>query len=290
MVKSSYSEEIISKKVVFFTGKGGVGKSAIASATALLAQRHGKQTFLVSWNPFDQQARPLPYQSLGIPHLLLNGMDCFREYALQILKFEKVVDLVFENKVVNTFISAAPGITEAVIAGKIWDLSDKHPDAVVLVDLPASGHALSFFSSPLGLRKLFRMGLVHREIERICEMMLSPSTLIQLLSIPEELSISETLELKKKLVSLGNFHFSPIFLNQCLPDFPGKAPTPEVAKKALSEKPRELFEYYTTLIEQESDALGVLEKAGLGLRKLPRLSCPEWITTVEAISELLEHS
>jgi len=290
MVKPSYLEEIISRKVVFFTGKGGVGKSAIASATALLAQRHGKAAFLVSWNPFDQQARPLPYQTLGIPHLLLSGPDCFREYALNILKFEKVVNLVLENKVVNTFISAAPGLTEAVIAGKIWDLSQKNPDAVVLVDLPASGHAVSFFSSPLGLRKLFRMGLVHREIERICEMMLSPSTLIQLLSIPEELSVSETLELKKKLLSLGEFNFSPIFLNQCLPEFPGKPLSKENAKSALSGKTHELFNYYSTLLEQESDAFSVLQQAGLGIRKLSRLSCPEWITTVEAISEALEHS
>jgi hypothetical protein len=289
-VKSSYSEEILSKKVVFFTGKGGVGKSAIASATALLAQRCGKPAILVSWNPFDQQARPLPYQALGIPHLLLNGMDCFREYALQILKFEKVVDLVLDNKVVNTFISAAPGLTEAIIAGKIWDLAGKNPDAVVLVDLPASGHALSFFSSPLGLRKLFRMGLVHREIERICEMMLSPSTLIQLLSIPEELSVSETLELKKKLLSLGEFNFSPLFLNQCLPNLPGTPPNKETAESTLFGNAKELYNHYTTLLEQESDAVAVLGQAGIEIRKLPRLSCPEWITTVEAISEALEHS
>lgn len=222
-MKSSYSEEILSKKVVFFTGKGGVGKSAIASATALLAQRHGKPAILVSWNPFDQQARPLPYQALGIPHLLLNGMDCFREYALQILKFEKVVDLVLDNKVVNTFISAAPDSLRRLLRGKSGTLPARTLTLWFWL-ISQLAVTLSLFSSPLGLRKLFRMGLVHREIERICEMMLSPSTLIQLLSIPEELSVTETLELKKKLLSLGEFNFSPLFLNQCLPNFPGTPP------------------------------------------------------------------
>lgn len=288
-MKFTYADEILSKKVVFFSGKGGVGKSAVASATALLGQRHGKSVFLVSWNPFDQQARPLPYDRLGIPHLILNGTDCFREYALGILKFEKVVNLVLDNKVVNTFISAAPGLSETVIAGKIWDLQDKNPDALILVDLPASGHALSFFSSPLGLRKLFRMGLVHREIERICEMMLSPSTLIQLVSLPEELPVTETLELKNKLLALGAFHFDSVFLNQCLPTFPGRALTKEESNNFLEGKSRELFAQYQTLIEQESDALSALKQSGLGIRKIPRLICPEWITTVEAISECLEH-
>lgn len=287
-MKSSYLDEIFSKRVIFFTGKGGVGKSALASATALLGQRHGKSVFLISWNPFDQQARPLPYQSLGIPHILLNGTDCFREYALSILKFETVVNLILENKVVRTFVEVAPGLTEAVIAGKIWDLSDKNPEALILVDLPSSGHALSFFSSPLGLRKLFRMGLVHREMERICEMLLSPTTLIQLVSLPEELPVTETLELKTKLISLGTFNFSPIILNQCLPDFPGTALTTESAANQLNGKALDLFNQYKNLREQEQDALKVLEQSGLTIRKLPRLSCPEWITTVEAICESLE--
>jgi len=267
-----------------------VGKSAIASATALLGQRLGKKVFLVSWNPFDREARPLPYHALGIPHLVLNGPDCFREYALSILKFEKVVNMVLDNKVINTFLTAAPGLTEAVIAGKIWDLTDKNPDALVLVDLPASGHAVSFFSSPLGLRKLFRMGLVHREIERICEMMLSPSTLIQLVSLPEELPVTETLELKKKLESLGTFHFGPVFLNQCLPLFSGKPLSIEDAKTKLKGESKELFDQYHTLLEQEVDAMNVLSQEGLKTRKIPRLSCPEWITTVEAVSKSLEHS
>lgn len=289
-MNSPYATELFSKKVVFFTGKGGVGKSAVASATALLGQRLGKKVFLVSWNPFDREARPLPYHALGIPHLVLNGPDCFREYAVGILKFEKVVDMVLENKIIHTFISAAPGLTEAVIAGKIWDLSDKNPDALVLVDLPASGHALSFFSSPLGLRKLFRMGLVHREMERICEMVLSPTTLIQLVSLPEELPVTETLELKNKLESLGRFHFGPVFLNQCLPVFAGKPPSFEDAQTKLEGDSKNLFNQYRNLFEQEAEAEAVLNREGLVIRKIPRLSCPEWITTVEAISEYLERA
>jgi hypothetical protein len=98
------------------------------------------------------------------------------------------------------------------------------------------------------------------------------------------------LELKKKLLSLGEFNFSPLFLNQCLPDFPGTPPTKEAAESGLSGQAQELYKHYATLLEQESDAVSVLGNAGLEIRKLPRLSCPEWITTVEAISEALEHS
>jgi len=288
-VKLLYSSEILSKKIVFFTGKGGVGKSALASATALMCKRLGKQVFLVTWNPFDVRARALPYETLGIRHFVLEGLLCFKEYALTILKFETLVDAIFQNKIVNAFIQVAPGLSEAVIAGKIWDLSSNNPEAIVLVDLPATGHALSFFSSPIGLRKLFKLGLVHREIERICEMFFSESTQIQLVTLPEELPITETLEFQNKLSSLGSFHFLPILLNQCLPALKGHPPKEADAHHFLSGQSLELFNQYFVLKQQEQESLLRLSQDQPAHRSVSRVRGPEWITTVEAISKELEH-
>ncbi|NDC26158.1 MAG: hypothetical protein EBZ49_18775 [Proteobacteria bacterium] len=282
-MKPRYLHTLLEKKVVFFTGKGGVGKSALTSATAVLCQRQGKKVFLVSWNPFDTHARSFPYSSLGIEHLVLDGPSCFKEYVLGILKFEKIYDLIFENNVFQTFIAASPGLAETVIAGKIWDLMDKNPQALILVDLPASGHAFTFFSSPLGLRKLFRMGLVHREIERICEMFLSSSTLLNFVTLPEELPLSETLEFKNKLAKLGKINMGFFLLNQCLPQLPGREPV-----EPLNNDDQLLLQQYRSYLDQELRAEELLQSAELPQIKLPRLSCPEWITTVEALSRELE--
>jgi len=287
-VNGSYFQSISKKRVIFFTGKGGVGKSALASATALLCQKKGKEVFLISWNPFDYKARAIPYESLGIRHLVLDGPGCFKEYLLTILKFEKLVDLIFDNNVFNTFVSAAPGLSETVIAGKIWDLSEKKKDAIILVDLPSSGHTLSFFSSPLALRHLFKMGLVHREIERICRMVMSPETLIQFVTLAEELPITETLEFRNKLLKQGSFHLAPILVNQCLPAFPGTIPTETKVKQLGNSGLHELVSHYAALKDQESEALNHLKQVGLPYYTLPRLSNPEWLTTVEGISQELE--
>lgn len=284
----AYFQSVADKKVIFFTGKGGVGKSALASATALLCQRHGKDVFLVSWNPFDYKARPIPFEALGIRHLVLDGPSCFREYLLGIIRFEKLVNLIFDSHVFNTFIAAAPGLTEAVIAGKIWDLTDKHPNAIVLVDLPSSGHTLSFFSSPLGLRRLFKMGLVHREIERICQMYSSPKTLIQFVTLAEELPITETVEFRSKLLEQGTFHCAPILVNQCLPYFSGQAPSEVEIQKSPQPSLRKMVGNYFKLKAQESDALSSLKQSGLTYYTIPRLSNPEWLTTVEGVSKELD--
>lgn len=286
-MSASYLETILRKKVVFFTGKGGVGKSALASATALACQKKSKPVFLVSWNPFDVKARSLPYESLGIQHFVLESTQCFREYALTILKFESLVNLIVGNKVVGKFISAAPGLSEAVIAGKIWDLTTHTTDALVLVDLPSSGHAYSFFSSPLGLRKLFKVGLVHREIERICAMYFSPDTAVQLVTLPEELPTTETIELRKKLMGLGAFSFNPLILNQCLPSFAGERIEPQSAKHSLSKEDLNLVRHFDFLFQQQQEAEKELRSHQIPFLEIPKLTEPEWITTVEAIAELL---
>lgn len=273
--------------MVFFTGKGGVGKSALASATALACQKKNKTVFLVSWNPFDTKARSLPYESLGIQHFVLESTQCFKEYALTILKFKSIVDLLVGNKIVSKFISAAPGLSEAVIAGKIWDLTTHAADALVLVDLPSSGHAYSFFSSPLGLRKLFKVGLVHREIERICGMYFSPETAIQLVTLPEELPTTETIELRKKLMGLGSFNFNPLVLNQCLPSFPGERLEPQSAKNGLSPEDLNLVRHFDFLNQQQQEAEKELSSHHIPFLEIPKLTEPEWITTVESIAEHL---
>lgn len=285
---TSFTEILSQKQVIFFTGKGGVGKSAIACSSALLAQRLGRKVFLVSWNPFDTQARHYPFSSLGISQLVVDGPSCFKEYARGILKLEKMVDWVLDHKIISAFVSAAPGLSETVIAGKVWDLTDKFPEALVLVDLPSTGHAYSFFSSPLALRRLFRLGIVHREIERICALFQSSKTAIQLVCLPEELPVQETIEFISKMKLLGEFHFNPILLNQCLP-----ADLQQVSESALNEaslhnsQTLDLVERFQTLQEQETAALQSFSNLHLTPLRLPRLTTPEWITTVESLTQEL---
>lgn len=284
----SLKETLSQKQVLFFTGKGGVGKSAIACASALLAQRLGRKVFLISWNPFDTQARHYPFSSLGITQLVVDGPSCFKEYARGILKLEKMVDWVLDHKIISAFVSAAPGLSETVIAGKVWDLTDKFPDALVLVDLPSSGHAYSFFSSPIALRRLFRMGIVHREIERICALFQSEKTAIQLVSLPEELPVQETIEFISKIKLLGEFHFTPIFLNQCLPSELTEVSEAELKEvSSQNQQTKELVVRFQILQEQEETALQTFSSQDLNTLKIPRLTTPEWITTVESISQIL---
>ena len=263
----SYLEDCQSRKVIFFTGKGGVGKTTLAWATAVACRREGARITLASWNPFDDVTTPTWANDQGIRWIPLETLSAFREYSLNLLKFEKVYDAVFDNRVLKTFIKAAPGLSETVIAGKIWDLVDKREQDLVIVDLPSSGHAISFFQSPLGIQKIFSTGFVHKESGKIVKMFQERWCRIDLVALPEELPLVECLQLKQKLETLHPFHFGYLHLNQCTPTFPlphsqNCAPLPDAVISCL--------ERYRSRHAQEEEAMGLSWDFHLPTHYLPR--------------------
>jgi anion-transporting ArsA/GET3 family ATPase len=210
---SPYLQDSLSKKIIFITGKGGVGKSSIAWALAGALKTLGRRIALVSTN-----SHPLEGPT-DIPHFILESEACFREYVMLTLKWEFLYDKVFDNPILKTFLQATPGVADTVIAGKIWHMTVDPNFDTILVDLPSSGHAMSFFKSPYGVRKVFPVGLVHKEANKICDLFEAPSTRIDLVTLPEELSVKETLELKSQLLAEFSAPLGFQIINQLTPEF-----------------------------------------------------------------------
>lgn len=280
MKTNAYLEDSLKKKVIFFSGKGGVGKSAVAWATALLCKQAGKRVGVVSWNPLEETSKLPSMGVFEIPWEILDTMGCFKEYTLHILKFEKIFNLVFENHVLQTFIKAMPGLSETVMAGKIWDLIDKQTYDILIVDLPASGHALSFLKSPLGIDKIFSVGFVHKETQKICNLLKDPTTRIDLVALPEEMSVVETIDFKSKLQKLWPYPFGYVHLNQCLPEFdlPESAP--------FEFKP--LVDRYRATKAAQEEAKCLLTALNLPRLEIPRFATEKLNDTILKVKEALE--
>lgn len=285
LVPSPFIAETLHKKVVFFTGKGGVGKSTLSWATAKACESHGASVIVASWSPFDSAAQPIAKTNTRVRWLPLDALSAFREYAIQRLKFEKVYNMVFENHVLKTFIRAAPGLSETVIAGKIWDLYAKSEADLIVVDLPSTGHAYSFFQSPFGVQKIFAMGFVHREAEKISEMFTSPNCRIDLVSLPEELAITEALELKDKLERLCPFQFGYFHINQTTPTF---VVPPHAHLARTCDATRELVSRYQNRIRTEAASIELAGKIRLPQIRTPQFALVDTEALVNQVSESLE--
>jgi hypothetical protein len=283
----SYIDDTLRQRVLFVTGKGGVGKSTVAWATALACARRGRRVAVVSWNPLEAHAAPEEGDRAGVKSIHLETLAAFREYAIQILKFETIYHVVFDNHVLKTFIKAAPGLAETVISGKIWDLYDKREQDLLIVDLPASGHAVSFFQSPLGIQKIFAVGFVHKEAGKIAHMFEAEDTRIDLVVLPEELPLVEGRELKEKLEGLFPFHFGRLHVNACTPSLP--SPSPQVAESYGSQA-FQVRERHLERMKLEEEALSLVPEYQMPSHRIPRFGSPSLEETIEKVSRFLEEA
>jgi len=280
----AYLDDCQRRKIIFLTGKGGVGKTTLAWATAEALRRRGARVAVASWNPFEESTPPAGEVAAGIEWLPLDTLSAFRDYILHLLKFEKLYDSVLDNRVMRAFVLAAPGLSETVIAGKIWDRIEHNRQDVLLVDLPSSGHAVSFFQSPNGVRQIFPVGFVHRETQKVLEMFKAPWARVDLVTLPEELPVIECLELKRKLEDLCPLNFGYTVVNQLTPDFP--LPD-ERARRTLPTDASACLRRHESRRRQEEEAVADLAAAALPLVRLPRVDVAHRQQAITRLADLL---
>ncbi len=197
-------------RLIFVVGKGGVGRTTVAIATALLAARRGRQVLAVETEGAGALGtglaalRSLHHPPDGIErvrHLVIEGQAALEEYLGLIIPIRRVLRTVFESGVYQAFVTAAPGLRELMTVGKIWyEASGREgepgaPD-VVVVDAPATGHGLQLLRMPQSAAEAFGVGLVRREALRIVGLLRDPlRTAILAVTTPEEMPVSETIEM-----------------------------------------------------------------------------------------------
>ena len=224
------SESFLERRFQVVVGKGGVGRTLIASAIALRAAKRGKRTLLLEVNAPDHCARVLGVNPVVdtpkevLPNLELCRMTpagALREYALMILKFPALYRLVFENPLVKYFLKSIPSLGEFTMLGKAWyhcvedTLNRKPRYDCVIIDAPATGHALTFLSVarvvadtvPAGPMKsaAIKMANLIEDQDRSC---------VHLVAIPEEMPVNEGLELSEKLRDRVGMQVGLSFINR----------------------------------------------------------------------------
>ena len=279
------------KKAHFITGKGGVGKSLIAAAIASTLSSKTKKILLaeLSDSSFYNDFLNLPrigYRPTRwtdtIDICQWSGPDCLKEYAIHLLKVERLYKLFFENPVTQSLIQVAPGLPELAILGKITSSPRKQGPPMdydeIVIDAFATGHFLSMMQAPRGMAEAIQFGPMGVQSRSTDQYLKDPEfTQIHVVTTSEELPISETIELCESITEL--FAIRPkVYLNRLF----------NLTEKDIAELKPQAQEFLQLQIENELQAKKTLKKKGLDFIELPLINSlvPEEI--INALMPLLK--
>jgi len=257
--------DLLTRRTLLVNGKGGVGKTTVAAALAHLAAGMGKRVLVAEIAADARAASPLA-RALGHPSLdeeparvapnlsavVLTPAAGHVRFLRETLPVGKLADLALRTAAIRRFLHAAPTLSEMGVLYRLLDLvratrAGGEPEhELVVVDLPATGHALGLAQVPTTILQVIHAGPIAAAVREGLAMLRDGArTTSVVVTLPERLPVSEASELVAGL-RRHEIPFGGVVLNRV---------------------PRDPF------VGEERAAVDALVKgrALLGMRTLPRL-------------------
>jgi anion-transporting ArsA/GET3 family ATPase len=232
------------RRLIVVTGKGGVGKTTVSTAVGLLAASLGLRTIVVEVTG----ARPMQYADRAGGLAALFGHSQAPAHGEEIELQERLWSLSIDRDRVlaewlralggriparvltsssafQYLIAAAPGAREMLSLVKVWELAEgRHPQGqgedydLVILDAPATGHALGMLSAPKIFSGIARVGPVARQAGQVRELLEDPERCAYLaVAAPTEMAVTETLQLRGELRDELGRELHAVIVNGALP-------------------------------------------------------------------------
>jgi anion-transporting ArsA/GET3 family ATPase len=219
---------LLDRRLLFITGKGGVGKSTIAAAMGLLAAQRGKRTLACELDAKGDLAaffetsdvRFAPRQVFpGLWAMAMHTDASLDEYLRLQLRVPGVSRIGPLAKAFDFVATAAPGVREILTVGKLaYEVREKHYDLVV-ADATASGHVVGQLTAPQAINSLVRVGAIRNQTDWVLEILGDHErTGVVVVTTPEEMPVRETIDLIERIGDETNVDVAAVVVNRVLPE------------------------------------------------------------------------
>ena len=226
---------LLERTLLYVTGKGGVGKTTVAAALGLAAAARGRRTIVCEVAEQDRVSRAFAREGVrreaevelaeNLWAISIDPNEALKEWLGRQLG-GPALRLITGSSAFQHFVAAAPGAKELITIAKVWELAQLHRwDShnrtydLVVVDAPASGHGLAMLTAPSTFGDIARVGPIRRQAHKVRDMLADPQrTGYVAVALPEEMPVTETLELGGRLHDAVGLGLDMIVVNGLYPD------------------------------------------------------------------------
>lgn len=229
-------------RVLIVAGKGGVGKSTASATLARSAGRAGLRTLLVRLAPGGPVAslfggvEPTVDGTVLVPGDDTSGSRGSAEVEGRLVTpdraladyladhgLSRVTRRLVAAGAIDVVTTAAPGIRDLLVLGRVKALEVARAADLVVLDAPAAGHAIDFLRSPTGLLGAVGTGPIATQAVDVLEMLADPARCrVVLVTLAEETPVNEVVETAFTLEDEIGVHLGPVIVNGVL-DVPAGA-------------------------------------------------------------------
>jgi hypothetical protein len=224
-------------RVWVVAGKGGVGKTTITATLAATAAAAGLSVLVIELEgkrgigAMFERTGPVGYEAVGLrgagPRPGAEGPpaagaiwarrltpdDALLEYLAD-HGLQRISKRLVSSGLVDVVATAIPGIRDVLVLGKVKQLERGGAADLIVLDAPATGHAMTFLTSASGLLDAARGGPVRQQASDVVELLRDPDRCRVLpVTLPEEMPVSETIESAALLESRVGIHLGPVVVN-----------------------------------------------------------------------------
>lgn len=244
----------ISTELHVVTGKGGTGKTTVAAALAMALSGRGRKVLLCEVEGRQGIAQlfdvaPLPYEerriSVGpdggeIHALAIDPESALLEYLQMFYRLGRAGRALDRFGIIDFATTIAPGVRDVLLTGKVYEAArrrngDRFVYDAVVMDAPPTGRITRFLNVNSELAGLAKVGPIRKQADSIMRMMRAPSTHVHLVTVLEEMPVTETLdgiaELTRERLPVGH-----VVVNLARPDLVSPTTRDALLDGSLTEK------------------------------------------------------
>jgi len=294
------------KELIVVTGKGGVGRTTIATAIGLaatagdatavvceLAEQSVIPQLMESGKPDRNGLTPL---TSDLWAATIDSNETLREWMRS--QFGPAISRTLgSSKSFSQLAAAAPGAAELLSLLKAWEMGPgrgfgrktTNHDTVIL-DAPASGHGVAMLRSPRTFSDIAAGGPIRQAAEKVWELLRDPARCsIVAVALPAELPVAETIELDEWTHEVLGRGLDVVIANKCEPEYFSPAEMKKVKSAVRSgsvpEKAAGLAEAVSERAIEQAELLETLED-GVSCQVLHLDSEPAGIRPRDLVSKL----